>query len=60
MKREANAYTNLTKLIWAQNELRRVRDSITPDVAPRVAVKIRRLLKSVDGAIRNAAHRGAK
>ena len=44
----------LEKLVWAQNELRRVRGQITPDVAPQVARRIRALLKSVDGAIRNA------
>jgi hypothetical protein len=42
------------KLMWAQSELRHVRDNITPNVAPRVALRIRSLLKSVDGAIRNA------
>jgi hypothetical protein len=50
----------LEKLIWAQNELRRVRDNITPDVAPRVARKVRALLKSVDGAIRNAVNHRAR
>jgi len=34
MKRDPNA---LTKLVWVQNELRRVRDQVTPDVAPQVA-----------------------
>jgi hypothetical protein len=48
---DPNAYT---KLVVAQQDLRRVRDYITPEVAPRVAQKVRRLLKSVDGAIRNA------
>jgi hypothetical protein len=51
---------SICKLLWAQNELKRVRDHITPDVAPRAAEKLRSLLKSVEGAIRNAesqAHR---
>jgi len=51
MRRHPNA---LPKLVWAQNELRRVRDQVTPDVAPRVAKRIRSLLKSIDGAVRNA------
>ena len=42
------------KLVWAQNELRRIRDAVTPAVAPCVARKIRPTLKSLDGAIRNA------
>jgi hypothetical protein len=41
------------KLIWAQRELRGVRDNITPDVAPQAAKAIRRALKSLDGAIRH-------
>jgi hypothetical protein len=46
---------SLCKLLWAQNELKRVRDHITPAVAPRAAEKLRSLLKSVEGAIRNAS-----
>lgn len=45
---------NYTKLVWAQRQTRVVRDNITPAVAPRVAIKVRRLLKSIDGAIRHA------
>lgn len=44
----------LQKLVLAQDELRRVADYITPDVAPQVAKRVRSLLKSVDGAIRHA------
>jgi hypothetical protein len=51
---------NYTKLVWAQMQLRVLRDNITPDVAPRVAKKVRRLLKSVDGAIRHAERMASK
>jgi hypothetical protein len=60
MARRITEPNALEKLIWAQNELRRVRDTITPDVAPRVAHKVRALLKSVDGAIRNAENHRAR
>jgi len=45
---------SLCKLVWAENELRRLRDQITGDIAPGSARKIRSALKSVQGAIRNA------
>ena len=44
----------LSKLVWAENELKRIRDHITRDIAPGSARKIRSALKSVQGAIRNA------
>ena len=44
----------LFKLVWAENELKRIRDHITSDIAPGSARKIRSALKSVQGAIRNA------
>lgn len=43
-----------TKLVWAQYEIRRVLKRITPAVAPNVASKLRRLSRSIDGAVRNA------
>lgn len=50
---DPNAYT---KLMVAQTDLRRVRDYLTSNgiASPRVTTKLRSLLKSVDGAVRNA------
>jgi hypothetical protein len=45
------------KLVWAQRELRLVRDNITRDVAPQAAKAIRRALTSLDGAIRHNQRR---
>lgn len=53
-KRRIHNPRALVDLIWLQSQLRVCRNVITPDVAPRVAIKLRALLKSVDGAIRNA------
>jgi len=44
----------ICKLRWAENELKRVRDHITPAVAPRVSARLRGVLRSLQGAIRNA------
>lgn len=49
-----NHQLSYAKLIWAKLELLKLRDQITPEIAPGVARKIRSCLKSVDGAIRNA------
>jgi len=56
---DPNAYT---KLVTAQTDLRRVRDYLTSDgvAAPQVTAKLRTLLKSVDGAIRNAENQAAR
>lgn len=41
-------------LVWAQNELRRVRDNMVRARAPKTLEKLRSTLKSLDGAIRHA------
>ncbi len=51
---QGDHYIRVTKLTWAENELKRIADNITADVAPNSAKKIRSALRSVQGAIRNA------
>lgn len=50
----------LTKLLWAETQIRLLCDNITPAIAPRVAPRVRALLKSVQGAIRNAHAQAAR
>ena len=50
----SDAAMRVRKLALAQHDLRIVCGYITPDVAPRIAAKLRSALKSIDGAIRHA------
>lgn len=42
------------RLEYARDQIRYLSILVTPDVAPKVSIRLRRLLKSVDGALRNA------
>lgn len=52
--RKTDPGMRLCRIVWSINELRRVRDNLTPAIAPQSARRIRALLKSLDGARRHA------
>jgi len=55
MKRDMSYFRKLETLVHARDRLRDICDDVTPDIAPRSALKLRSALNSLDGAIRNAA-----
>jgi len=59
-KTKLDPYQRLCRLEAAQRLLLNARDAVTPSIAPKTAQKIRSALKSIQGAINNAASRVRK